>query len=192
MEEIIFVYLVIILSAVFHEYAHAFMAYSLGDNTAKNMGRLTLNPIAHMDIFGTVLLPLFLLFTGGMFLGYAKPVPYNPYNLRDQKYGEAKIALAGPASNFLIALIFGLSARFLPLSLEFFSLLTFVTLINFILCFFNLIPIPPLDGSKLLRAFFPNNPLPEMGIFNIFIALMIALILVFPFSRILTAFLVGL
>ncbi|MDP2946279.1 MAG: site-2 protease family protein [bacterium] len=88
LNQVIFLYIIIVISAVFHEYAHGLAAYYLGDPTAKNEGRLTLNPLVHMDLFGTVILPLFLLFTGGIFIGYAKPVPYNPNNLRDKKYGS--------------------------------------------------------------------------------------------------------
>ncbi len=149
----LFLYLIVILSAIFHEYAHAWAALYLGDPTAKNAGRLTLNPIAHIDPFGTVLLPLFLLFTGGIFIGYAKPVPFNPYNLSDQKYGEAKVAAAGPISNILIALIFSVVIRFVALPQFWGMAVSYIIFINIILALFNLIPIPPLDGSKLLRAF---------------------------------------
>ena len=92
----LFLYIVIVFSATFHEYAHGFIAYKLGDSTAKDAGRLTLNPFAHIDLMGTVIIPLFLLFYGGVFLGWAKPVPYNPYNLKDQKYGSLKVGIAGP------------------------------------------------------------------------------------------------
>ena len=84
----LFLYLVIVISAVFHEYAHAFVAKRLGDPTAERMGRLTLNPLAHLELWGTVIIPLFLVFTSGVFIGWAKPVPYNPHNLRGQRYGN--------------------------------------------------------------------------------------------------------
>ncbi len=187
----IFIYIIIILSAVFHEYAHAWAAYSLGDPTAKNEGRLTLNPVAHMDPFGTVFLPLLLLFTGGFFIGYAKPVPYNPYNLKDQIYGSAKIALAGPASNFFIAIIFAMVLRFGEVDFIYRDLLSLVVLVNIFLGLFNLIPIPPLDGSKLLQVFFPNNPLAGGGVANIFLALMIAFFLISPLAYSLFRILVG-
>ncbi len=152
----LFLYVIIVLSAVFHEYAHAFTAYYLGDPTAKNMGRLTLNPIAHMDPIGTVLLPLFLLFFVGGFIGYAKPVPYNPHNLKDQKYGSLKVGLAGPVSNFLIALVASFIIRFFSIGGFFAIALPWLVYINIFLGLFNLIPIPPLDGSKIVSAFFPT------------------------------------
>lgn len=156
--ELIFWLIIFGLSVVIHEYAHAWMANRLGDPTAKDAGRLTLNPIAHIDPFGTVILPLILFFaSGGSFLfAYAKPVPFNPYNLRDQKYGPAKIALAGPASNFMIAIGLGFLLRILPSS-SFTGLLSFIVYANVLLAVFNSIPIPPLDGSKLLFAILPAS-----------------------------------
>ncbi len=171
----LFLYAVIILSAIFHEYAHAYAAYRMGDPTAKNMGRLTLNPLAHMDPIGTVMLPLFLLFFVGGFIGYAKPVPYNPYNLRDAKYGSAKVAVAGPLSNFFIALIFALVVRFFDLTGFLSIAFSWIVYINIFLGLFNLIPIPPLDGSKILSIFFPSYGLSNSwgGVFiAIFIAIM--------------------
>ena len=111
MELKLFLYFVIIISAVFHEYAHGLMAYNLGDETAYRAGRLTLNPLVHIDILGTIVVPLFLILTSGIFIGWAKPVPYNPYNLSDPKYGSLKVAAAGPAANLIIALFFGLLLR---------------------------------------------------------------------------------
>ncbi|OGZ34669.1 MAG: hypothetical protein A2174_02570 [Candidatus Portnoybacteria bacterium RBG_13_41_18] len=153
-QDALFLYVVIILSAIIHEYAHGWMAYQQGDPTAKYAGRLTLNPIPHMDLFGTVLLPLFLLYFGGVFFGYAKPVPINPNNFRDQRKGLMLVSLAGPGSNFLIALILGLIIRFFPTlamgNLAIGSFLAFIVFVNIWLALFNLIPVPPLDGSKLL------------------------------------------
>ncbi len=190
----IFLYLVIILSAVFHEYAHGWMAYRLGDPTAKDAGRLTLNPLVHMELFGTVLLPLFLLFTSGSFLGWAKPVPYNPYNLRDQKYGSLKVAIAGPGANFLIALILGLLLRFLPAYVSsslnntfvyFWLCLGMIVYVNLFLALFNLIPLPPLDGSKIVADLFPNRRpyFIRFGFGGILISLIIAFTLLTPVSR---------
>jgi Zn-dependent protease len=153
----LFLYIVIVISAVFHEYSHGWMANHLGDPTAKYAGRLTLNPLKHLDPIGTVILPLFLLFFLGGFIGWAKPVPYNPFNLRDQKYGSAKVGIAGPGSNFLIALIFGLVLRFFPPAGFLYLAFTWIIYINIFLGLFNLIPIPPLDGSKLLMDFFPQS-----------------------------------
>lgn len=156
---ILFQIVVLIYSVVIHELSHGLMANSLGDSTAKNLGRLTLNPLKHLDMFGSVLLPLFLFFVRAPFVfGYAKPVPYNPANLTDHKYGPAKVALAGPASNLALALLFGLSLRFMP---DVFStslipqLFSFIVLLNLVLAVFNLFPIPPLDGHWLLMTFLP-------------------------------------
>ncbi|HPY08495.1 MAG: site-2 protease family protein [Patescibacteria group bacterium] len=156
---IAFQIIVLIFSAIIHEYMHGFAAYRLGDNTAKNAGRLTINPLAHLDLFGSFLLPVMMILTNlGFVIGWAKPVPYNPYNLRDKKYGEAKVALAGPLSNLAMALIFGLILRFAPFfSLTFAGLIGVVIYINLLLMVFNLLPIPPLDGSKVIAAFLPNH-----------------------------------
>ena len=121
--------LVVLFSIVLHEVAHGAVANHLGDPTAKNLGRLTLNPFKHLDLFGSVLLPLMTFFIGGFVFGYAKPVPYNPNNLSDRKYGPARVALAGPLTNIAIAVLFGLVIRFLPLgsmSLDFSTLLGFI------------------------------------------------------------------
>src|SRR3989338_4951807 len=104
----------LLYSVVIHEVSHGAVANSLGDPTAKNLGRLTLNPIKHLDMFGSVLLPIITFFLGGFIIGYAKPVPYNPLNLSDRKYGPAKVGMAGPASNMAFALLFRLSLSFFP------------------------------------------------------------------------------
>lgn len=156
---IIFQLLVLLYSVVIHEVSHGLMAQALGDDTAKNMGRLTLNPIKHLDMFGSFLMPLVLVILHSPFLfGYAKPVPYNPHNLTDQKYGPAKVALAGPLANIALAVLFGLVLRFLPLNLGFSllpQLLAFVVMVNLMLAIFNLFPVPPLDGHWLLAAVLP-------------------------------------
>ncbi len=156
-EIIIFQIVVLIFSAVIHEYMHGWMADRLGDPTAKNAGRLTLNPIPHIDLFGSILLPVLLVATGaGFVLGWAKPVPFNPYNLRDQKYGSAKVAVAGPLGNLITALFFGLILRFFPIaSPQLILLLQIIVFINLLLMIFNLVPIPPLDGSKVIMPFLP-------------------------------------
>ncbi len=151
----LFQIIVLIFSAVIHEYMHGWMADRLGDPTARNAGRLTLNPIAHLEWFGSLLLPGMMLFAGMPFVfGWAKPVPYNPYNLRDRRWDDAKVALAGPAANFAVAVVFALILRFLPfISLTFSGLIALIIYVNLILMVFNLLPIPPLDGSKILAAF---------------------------------------
>jgi len=157
--DFIFAIAVLIMSIVIHEVSHGYSAYLLGDPTAKYEGRLTLNPIKHLDLFGSFLIPMLTYMAGGFIFGWAKPVPYNPYNLKDQKWGPAIVGIAGPASNFLVALFFGLIIRFgtvleiLPMA--FFEIASLVVFINLLLMFFNLIPIPPLDGSKVLFAVLP-------------------------------------
>lgn len=153
----LFQIIVLIFSAVIHEYMHGFAAFQLGDDTAKRAGRLTINPLAHLDWLGSFFLPLMMILSNvGFVIGWAKPVPYNPYNLRDQKYGDAKVALAGPLSNLAVALAFGLILRFAPfISLTFAGLIGIIIYINLLLMVFNLLPIPPLDGSKVISAFLP-------------------------------------
>jgi len=153
----IFEVIVLIFSAVLHEYMHGWMAYQLGDTTAKDAGRLTLNPLAHLEWFGSFFLPLVMIVTGMPFIfGWAKPVPYNPYNLRDRRYGDAKVAIAGPLANLVIAVFFGLCLRWLPVfNTTFDGLLYVIVYVNLVLMVFNLVPIPPLDGSKILATFLP-------------------------------------
>ncbi len=155
----VFQIIVLIFSAIVHEYMHGWMAYRLGDSTAKDAGRLTFNPLAHLEWFGSFFLPLVMIITNMPFVfGWAKPVPYNPYNLTDRKYGGAKVALAGPLGNLIIALFFGLVLRFLPMaSITFIGLISLIVYINLVLMVFNLVPIPPLDGSKILAAFLPER-----------------------------------
>jgi len=143
-----------------HEISHGAVAYYLGDPTAKYAGRLTLNPLKHLDVFGSVILPLSLAIIGAPLIGWAKPVPINPHNLRDQKWGELKVSLAGPLSNLIIALVFGLIFRFVPLSFapNLGELFSYIILINIMLAVFNLIPIPPLDGSHILFGLLPFSP----------------------------------
>ena len=150
---------VFLYSVILHEISHGLMAQSLGDNTAKDMGRITLNPIKHLDFFGSIVLPLLLIISGvGFVFGYAKPVPYNPENLRDKKYGPAKVALAGPLSNLILGVLFGLVLRldnFIYISTTVQELLKYAAVINIWLAIFNLFPIPPLDGHWLLMTFLP-------------------------------------
>jgi Zn-dependent protease len=156
---------------VFHEVAHGFMAYKLGDPTAKNAGRLSLNPLKHIDPFGTVLMPLLLLAMGGPVFGYAKPVPYNPRYFKNIRKGDMMVGLAGPAANLIMALVGTLvlfvvahvDAQVTQSSLVYYvevACYLFIML-NLYLMFFNLIPLPPLDGSSILLFFLPKKYLPQ-------------------------------
>jgi Zn-dependent protease len=154
---VIFFILALVFSIIIHEVSHGFAAEMLGDPTARLQGRLTLNPLSHIDPIGTILVPGLMFFMVGYAFGWAKPVPYNPYNLRNQRWGEAIVAGAGPGVNILLALLFGLVARFGEgvLSHNFIVVAGVVVFINILLALFNLIPFPPLDGSKLLKSLLP-------------------------------------
>ena len=178
---IVFEFVVLLFSAMLHEVAHGYEAERLGDDTARRAGRLTLNPLKHLDPFLSLIMPLVLFFTTGFFFAGMKPVPYNPNNLKNPRTGAVKVALAGPATNLLIALVFGVIAALVPIagavkaalfnaiagggtpvftgSLDgayFFFLI--IIYINVLLGIFNLVPIPPLDGSKLLFLILPPTP----------------------------------
>ncbi len=151
--------LALAIAVIFHEVAHGYVALQLGDPTAYYAGRLTLNPIKHIDMWGTIIIPLLLILSGtGFLFGWAKPVPVNYYNLRAGKWGPVLVALAGPATNLSILLIAGVLSRFAPVNTAMPGLLQWIALINAVLMFFNLIPIPPLDGSKVLYVFLENRP----------------------------------
>jgi Zn-dependent protease len=153
----IFSLIIFAFSVIIHEVSHGYMAYLQGDNTAKNAGRLTLNPISHIDPFGSVILPVMLALVGSpMVVGWAKPVPFNPYNLRNQRWGEALVAFAGPLSNISIAVVFGTLIR-TGVASSLLQPFAYIVLINLVLATFNLIPIPPLDGSKILFSFLPYS-----------------------------------
>jgi len=164
MENLNFVYLAIVLGSILvsmtlHEAMHAFASHWLGDDTAKLEGRLTLNPLAHIDPFTTVLLPLVLAAIGAPPFGAAKPVPFDPNRVRHGEYGAAIVGVAGPLTNFALAIIAGIAIQLfapVPGTMEFTILLTFLT-VNISFAIFNLIPFPPLDGSRLLYAFAPDS-----------------------------------
>lgn len=152
--------IILIVSVILHEVAHGYMAERLGDPTARLLGRLTLNPIPHIDMVGSILLPvLFVILGSPVIFGWAKPVPYNPQNIRGSKfkerYGGALVAAAGPMVNILLAIIFGFAIRFLPLPPEMIQFFLVTVIINCSLAIFNLIPIPPLDGHHILSALLP-------------------------------------
>ena len=151
--------IVLVLSVIAHEVAHGYAANSLGDPTARLAGRLTLNPLPHIDLMGSLILPALLVFTHSPILfGWAKPVPYNPYNLRAKRWGETLVAVAGSATNILLAIIFGLIVRFglaIGLDQTALSLAATIAFINLFLGLLNLIPFPPLDGFTVLRSALP-------------------------------------
>lgn len=169
MDIAIFTIVVLIFSIILHEVAHGYAAQSLGDPTAKLAGRLTLNPISHIDPIGSILIPAMLVFThAGIMFGWAKPVPYNPFNLKNQRWGEAIVGAAGVATNLTIAVLFALIARFAAGQgmAEFASLAAIVVLVNLSLGLFNLIPIPPIDGYTILRGVLPYKASMAMARFE--------------------------
>ena len=161
---LIYQFIILILAIMIHEISHGTVAYLLGDSTAKDEGRLTFNPLKHLDLWGSFLLPLTLFFlsAGRFIFGWAKPVPFNPFNLKNPKRDTGLIGLAGPLSNFLLALVFGVLIR-LIVHFQMTALLNLVpffdliVLINLMLGVFNLVPIPPLDGSKILFSLLPRS-----------------------------------
>lgn len=152
---------ILIMSVVIHEVSHGYAASMLGDQTARYQGRLTLNPIKHLDPIGSVIVPSISYLLGGFIFGWAKPVPYNPYNLRPGRWSEATVAIAGPVSNITLAIIFGLILRLGVAggwaNQGFVEITSIVIFINILLAIFNLMPIPPLDGSKILYAILPDE-----------------------------------
>jgi Zn-dependent protease len=189
--------LAFIPAIVFHEVAHGFVAWKLGDPTAKSKGRLSLNPLKHIDIFGTVILPAFLMLTNLPVFGYAKPVPYNPMYFKDKRKGDFLVGIAGPLANFVLAII-GSALMFLMLRINslvisngflycvYYIFLPEFIIINLCLMFFNLIPIPPLDGSSIIALFIPERYLPKW--YSIQAYAMPILIIVMVFLPYLTTF----
>jgi Zn-dependent protease len=194
---LIFTIIILIMSVVLHELSHGYAAVALGDPTPRLQGRLTLNPLRHLDPVGSVLVPIITSFAGFTF-GWAKPVQWNPYNIRNKRTGEFLIALAGPACNLLIAIVFGLLIRFAPFSASFVSISAYVVLINITLALFNLVPLPPLDGSHILFSLLPPRfanvrmMIERYSIFFLLIALFVIWPLVSPLIYVLFGVLTGL
>lgn len=180
--DVVFYIAILIMSVVIHEVSHGFMAEYFGDNTARNAGRLTLNPIKHLDIFGSIVLPALLYFTSGFVMGWAKPVPYNPHNLTNKKWGTIAVASAGVLANLFIAVLFGLILRFssgfdTPVGFDF--IISTVVVINLALFIFNLVPIPPLDGSKILFEILPRSFYPVIRLIEQYSLIFLILFVLF-------------
>jgi Zn-dependent protease len=199
---LIFSIIILIMSVVLHELSHGYAAVALGDPTPRIQGRLTLNPLKHLDPVGSVLVPIVTSLFGFTF-GWAKPVQWNPYNLKNPRIGEVIIAAAGPACNLLIAVVFGLLIRlselpnFLPISASFVQISSYVVLINIVLALFNLVPLPPLDGSHILFSLLPTRlanirmVIERYSIFFLLIALFVIWPLVSPLIYVLFHALTG-
>jgi Zn-dependent protease len=193
MLEQLFIVPILLFSVVIHEMAHGWMALKLGDTTARDMGRLTLNPIPHIDLFGSILVPLFsILAAGRIFIAWAKPVPVNPWNFGNYRRDDMLVSLVGPVSNLCLALacsvmviLLGASApavmhRNVPILPQFWEFLMKMfyggVYLNVVLAIFNLIPVPPLDGSHVLASFLPDelaDRYRRLGFFGIFVIIML-------------------
>lgn len=186
----IFYIAILIMSVVIHEVSHGFMAEHFGDDTARNAGRLTLNPIKHLDLFGSIILPAVLILSkAGFLFGWAKPVPYNPNNLSNRKWGTIAVAAAGILANLTIAIIFGILIRIAPslgfpsfdpfLQISFYKITSIIVLINLALAVFNLIPIPPLDGSKIFFSFLPESAFSFIAVYEQYSFFLLLIFIIF-------------
>ncbi len=201
----LFYLFILIYSIIAHEVAHGAMADYFGDRTARMAGRLTMNPVPHIDPLGSVLLPMLSAFSfGGLIIGWAKPVPYNPYNLKPQRLGEVMVASAGVLTNFLLAIVFGITYQVLVSqglsgspTLE---ILQVAVLINLSLGFFNLLPLPPFDGLRIITSLFPSagrkiaNFFDRNGLIFMVISLFLAIQIwqyVYPYVKMMGNILVG-
>lgn len=198
----IFFIAILIMSVIIHEVSHGYVADLLGDPTARLAGRLTLNPVPHIDPLGSFVVPVLIYFsTAGQFMiGWAKPVPFNPYNMKNQRLGTILVGGAGVAANFLIAVMFAMLIRFsdtLGLPGGFIEISVLIVLLNLVLAVFNLIPIPPLDGSKILFALLPYrfNAIQEFleryWFIMFFIVILFAVKIVWPIVSVLFLLLTG-
>lgn len=195
--DIFLIYCLLLFCLSFHEAAHALIADKMGDDTAKLLGRITLNPIPHIDLIGTVFLPIVALITGAALIGWGKPVPVNSYRFKDPRRGNLWVALAGPVSNFILACLFAIFLRGLflvlpyinPASLREGTLLGDVigvckhiaemgVVINLLLAFFNLIPVFPLDGGSVLRGLLPSRMVPSYDQFSRYSVIILLLLFV--------------
>lgn len=201
--EILFFLIILIFSIIIHEIAHGYVAEMLGDPTARLAGRLTLNPAPHIDPVGSVIVPAtMLLGSGGNFaFGWAKPVPYNPDNLRNYRWGTFAVSIAGVAINLLIAIIFGLMLRFHAelgiTSDSFLVIITTIVQLNLVLAVFNLLPFPPLDGAKVLFMLLPqrfhyiHDFMEQNWIIFILFAIVLAHFIIWPITSFLFSVIVG-
>ncbi len=177
----IFQIIILVMSVVVHELSHGYAAEMLGDPTPRLQGRLTLNPLKHLELFGSFIVPVITAMAGFPF-GWAKPVQWNPYNVGNRRWGELVIAIAGPVSNIVVAIVFGLVVRIFHdvLPLSFIQISAYIILINIILAVFNMIPIPPLDGSKVLFSILPQRMIGVREVleqYSIFLFLILVLFL---------------
>lgn len=180
---------ILFFSIILHEYAHGYIACRNGDDTAYILGRLTFNPLKHIDFVGSIIVPLFCLGMGWPLFGWAKPVPVNPYNLNNIRNDMAKVAFAGPASNLILVVISALALKLVFMFAPNFTILiqvfVYSIMINLLLALFNLMPIPPLDGSKIVARFLPINAANKYMRFERYgMLIVIALIVTGVFSKI--------
>lgn len=201
--EILFFLIILIFSIIIHEVSHGYVAEMLGDKTARLAGRLTLNPAPHIDPLGSILVPaVMLLGSSGQFaFGWAKPVPFNPYNLRNVRWGTLAVSIAGVAANLLIAIIFGLLIRFHQefgiTSFSFLQIIATIVQLNLVLAVFNMIPVPPLDGAKVLFTLLPerfqyiHDYMERNWIVFILMVLVLAQFIIWPIVKVLFGLITG-
>lgn len=196
---IIFSIVILIVSVMFHELAHGTVADKLGDPTPSLAGRLTLNPLAHLDLIGSIVLPVAcIVLGGGLIIGWAKPVPFNPNYFSNKRFGPASVAIAGPLANIIIAIVAAAVFRFSPHDGAFAQILRMVASINVALAVFNLVPIPPLDGHHILGSLIPpfkrwsDRIIGAYGIVLLVVAIVIAGSVIGPVAEFFTRILLGL